>query len=480
MVQNFQTKLESSKLFEKSKHGKVLEFLAENGLRTLGEPRIGRYADKLRPEPLHCEINSWQDFLDLVYHESVVREKYNTFISVLEGPLLQATQQIGTGCCDEDRDGLQTEVGADGAGARVRTSECATEQNSIFVAAIKDATAGKQMPVTVTHPIQGVGLPSIAKLVKEHHDNSKTCHNKLQVRLIGSQAIRLAQFHCRLVDCLEVHNESKAQKLLRLAIAKIGQALRDAGSLFNRITCNNSDLELLSENLTLYYNLHALFFSSRVTLTVWTMGCALRYHALKLYNEHNIGYGIVSCQSKEAKHAGIKKDLSLSNRHKSCNTTDNKWWQVFRAEYIRCFYIPEFCPQPPSYSSHYFPRVPKHCSYEEICNCGRDVKECNKCQICSDSGVVVQCAENGELSVSVCDILLPMKCSHCTCRFSDKVSLEVHSRSVHTSNVSQLTSDPKTMGKAALVAALKKRGLDTKGGVSVLRNRLLGAIEGED
>lgn len=83
--------------------------------------------------------------------------------------------------------------------------------------------------------------------------------------------------------------------------------LRDAGSLFNKINCKNSDLELLSESLSIYYNLHALFFPDRVTLTIWTMGIALRYHAIKLYEEFSVGYGIVSCQSKEAKHASIKK-----------------------------------------------------------------------------------------------------------------------------------------------------------------------------
>ena len=98
---------------------------------------------------------------------------------------------------------------------------------------------------------------------------------------------------------------------MRLALSKIGQMLRDAGLLFNKINCNNSDLELLSETLSIYYNLHALFFPDRVTLTVWTMGCALHYHAVKLYNEYSVGYGIVSCQSKEAKHASVKKDLSF-------------------------------------------------------------------------------------------------------------------------------------------------------------------------
>ena len=77
-----------------------------------------------------------------------------------------------------------------------------------------------------------------------------------------------------------------------------------------------------------------------------------------------------------------------------------------------------------------------------------------------------------------------MLCSNCNSRFSDKASLDVHTKTVHVSHICHLTSDPKTMGKAALAAALaaelRKRGLSTKGGVGALRQRLLGALEGED
>lgn len=53
-------------------------------------------------------------------------------------------------------------------------------------------------------------------------------------------------------------------------------------------------------------------------------------------------------------------------------------------------------------------------------------------------------------------------------------------KTVHISDINQLTSDPKTMGKAALVEALRIRGLDTKGCVAALKQRLLGALVGED
>lgn len=50
----------------------------------------------------------------------------------------------------------------------------------------------------------------------------------------------------------------------------------------------------------------------------------------------------------------------------------------------------------------------------------------SECQVCLDSAVVVECAKNGKLSNSVTEVILPMACSHCSTRFSDKASLDVH------------------------------------------------------
>ena len=85
---------------------------------------------------------------------------------------------------------------------------------------------------------------------------------------------------------------------------------------------------------------------------MWTIAYAIPYHAQMLYEKYAVGYGIISLQAKEAKHAGVKADLSLSNRS---NATDGKgkWWQVMRSNYIRNFYIPEYHPMPSSYTSHY-------------------------------------------------------------------------------------------------------------------------------
>ena len=49
----------SSKLSEKGRHAKELEFMASNGVRQLGESRIGIFSNRQRPDPFHHEVNNW-------------------------------------------------------------------------------------------------------------------------------------------------------------------------------------------------------------------------------------------------------------------------------------------------------------------------------------------------------------------------------------------------------------------------------------
>lgn len=54
-VAKFMSNLKGT-LSQKSKHDRLLEFMAGNSIRQLGPPRIGQFADRQKPEPLHCEI----------------------------------------------------------------------------------------------------------------------------------------------------------------------------------------------------------------------------------------------------------------------------------------------------------------------------------------------------------------------------------------------------------------------------------------
>ena len=142
------------------------------------------------------------------------------------------------------------------------------------------------------------------------------------------------------------------------------------------------------------------------------MGYALPFHARKLYEEYGIGFGILSLQAKESKHAGVKAELSLTNRSRK---SDNncKWWQVMRSNYVRSFYLPAHQPSPPSYASHFKSRKSPHCELPFYCDCGRkkDAVQCTHCNVCHEGMCVVKCAQQQKLSPDVVVILKPIICS---------------------------------------------------------------------
>lgn len=156
-----------------------------------------------------------------------------------------------------------------------------------------------------------------------------------------AQRIR-ARYSYRLME-----DESGPQKIQRLALGKVAQCLRDAGTLFNKVDTNTAEINELRQTCTLYFNLLALFFPDNVNLTVWTVGYAIPYHAELLYKHYKVGCGIISPQAKESKHSVVKEDLSLTNRSRS-TTTVGKWWQLMRTNYVRAFYLPEHQPAAPS------------------------------------------------------------------------------------------------------------------------------------
>ena len=115
---------------------------------------------------------------------------------------------------------------------------------------------------------------------------------------------------------------------------------------------NENEVEQRRDYLTQYFNLLCLFFPFSVNVTVWTMAYAIPYHSSLMFEKYGVGLGIISLQAKESKHAGIKHDLTLTNRSTSTGSP-GKWWHVMRANYVRAFYLPEHHPMPSPNVSHY-------------------------------------------------------------------------------------------------------------------------------
>ena len=230
--------------------------------------------------------------------------------------------------------------------------KCASDN---MVNALESSRLCKSIATDTTSNIHGCGLQFLATKVKEHQACESTKFNKLSVRLIGSQAIALAQ-----LDSLETANESPGEKVKRLVLAKVIEYLRTAGGLINKIFIDNPvKIVQLEEFCQLYFNLFAFFFPESVNVTVWTVGYAIPYHAKLLYEKYGIGFGILSLQAKESKHAGLKKELLMTNRSNKSDHNGN-WSQLMRSNYIRSFYLPEHQPSPTSYTSHFKSRKPPH------------------------------------------------------------------------------------------------------------------------
>lgn len=440
-LENFRKTVE--KLSEAQKHKKELEFMAANGIRQFGKPRIGIYANLQRPEPMHNEINAWQHALNLLYKEALQRHCVDLFLNILSSP----------------------------AKMTANTAESQLENENIG----NDSKACSESQA-------GCGLPFIANKIREHYNDQSHQFNNLTIRLIGKQAVALAKYSYRLVDILGINGESKAQKIKRFILGKIAQYLRNAGTLFNKVVTNKDEIDQLKDNLTQYFNLLSLFFPSSVNITVWTMAYAIPYHASRLFENYGVGLGIVTLQAKESKHAGIKHDLSLTNRSKATGSL-GKWWQVMRANYVRAFYLPDHYPMPSIYVPHYDSRMPSQVKYPEYCDCGRIKSDPHEelCNFCFQCSSIIQCAVEQKLVPDVAFILLPVVCLECGNRFPDKLYHNDHMKSAHQrhGNSSSLILNARTLTVSQLKDELRQRGLSTSGTKDILRRRLEGCMATE-
>lgn len=423
---------------------------------------------------MHSEVNAWQHLLNVTYKEALNRNKIHSFLQVLSSPVEPMNKRKPQ---PRSGDGKLTPLfNADGAGERIRQVESVRLQEETFKQNFPAASTEQEDTSR-----SGCGLPFIASKINEHYDDKEHRSNNISVRLIGEQAIALAKNFQKLIDVLEVENESAPQKIKRQALGKAAQHLRNAGTLFNKVDTNALQIQQLTDNLTTYFNLLSLFFNSSVNVTVWTMGYVIPYHASLLFEYYKIGYGILSLQAKESKHSGIKHDLMLTNQSRSSDTL-GKWWQVMRANYVRSFYLPEHHPMPSMYVSHYESRMPPQVKDSLCCECGRmkndaDGELCRFCEECCD---VLECASKQGLVPAVYNILKPIACPLCNERFADTPSCEKHQTLVHSQGgQSSRHINPKELSVPRLKEELKKRKLSTVGNKAVLVTRLEGKLAGE-
>jgi hypothetical protein len=183
-------------------------------MHQIGPSQIGIYAERVRPDPLHCEINAWHHILDLIYTESVRCNVFQNFIKVLSAPVglensngAAEQQQISSHSNDifpSLPDCFDITSFGDNAVLRRTTLENQANANLHLVL---DSMAPC---VSSDEEFYGCGLTILASKIEEHYSQVAKRLNNLPTRLIGSQAVSLARHGYRLVDSLEMLNESPA------------------------------------------------------------------------------------------------------------------------------------------------------------------------------------------------------------------------------------------------------------------------------
>ena len=210
--EKFRNSLNSS-LSQAKRHEKELSFMAENGIRQIVYPRIGEYAHRQRPEPVHNEINAWQHILNVIYQEALRRGLVETFLEVLSLPLQASdNNQVRRAVS------LTLPNHPEGAGDRARQSELLQEKHRVFQEAIGKATESYRAEVTLGK--KGCQLVFLAQRIREHYNDKEKRSNNISTRLIGEQAISLARYSYRLIDALGMEDESGPQKIQRLALGR--------------------------------------------------------------------------------------------------------------------------------------------------------------------------------------------------------------------------------------------------------------------
>ena len=77
-------------------HRKKLDFMASNGLRQMGIPRINIYAGRQRPEPFDLEVNNWQHVLNLLYTQCVKKNQVGKLVTLLQASVTDVCMHVSS------------------------------------------------------------------------------------------------------------------------------------------------------------------------------------------------------------------------------------------------------------------------------------------------------------------------------------------------------------------------------------------------
>ena len=307
-VKNFKNKMAKSKLAEKTKRTKITKFIADNKSRQEFEPRIGRLISKAHVDPLHVKNNACQLLHQELMYESIAKSSLGS---------VSKFENIPINC-----------------------------PFSNFVSALQ----------TKCH------LSRLANKVIRWFNETKAEGKQFDYRFTGRDSRMLLHNFMYLIESLESPHDSARQKFKIHVFAFIALQLKNAVSIFCRMTVDPNQIEELCIFCKYYFRANSLFLD-RVTPTVWTIGHVVYPHVVDVNSKYGTGLAIASMEGREAKHLAI-------SRYSKNTSYKLRWAQIFRHEFISLIWLRERGYNASSYSTSKDSYTPERVRLGKSCTCG--------------------------------------------------------------------------------------------------------------
>lgn len=334
-VDNFKKKLRDP---NGKQRGDVTKFIAHSKSRQEFVPVLGKYVDRIKPDPLHNVNNGWQHWFSIC---------------------LAVAMQY-------------------------------TNANQLKVAVVlTDLPHSCPLVKFLNCLKEGAKCGRLYKTFCRWFSEKRKKGIQFSYRFTGLESKRFSWNFGLLIDnLLKITNLSVSTKVKLTTLAFSGLQLRDSASLFSRVEINAEQLTELKSSCQKYFHACSLLLDG-ISPTVWTIGYAIPYHTKQLFEECGYGLGLNSMQGREAKH--IKLASYVQN---TCNVNKNqRWWVVFRHEFVSLVWLRELDPYSITYRCEkrkvcdsYIPKrvVDSHSMY---CYCGMEKSSVGDegCHICTSS-----------------------------------------------------------------------------------------------
>ena len=169
-------------------------------------------------------------------------------------------------------------------------------------------------------------LSRLANKVIRWFNETKAGGKDFEYRFTGRDSRMYLHHFMHLVASLESPTDSARQMFRLHTFAYVSLQLRNAVSLFCRMTITGSQLQELTTYCTNYFRACSLFLG-KVTPTVWTIGHVVPVHAKDVNSKYGKGHASTSIEGREVKHIAISR-YSQNTNH------GMRLQQIFRHEFL--------------------------------------------------------------------------------------------------------------------------------------------------